>query len=105
MRPLKLCIGFLFFTAACAPVAEINQTTKVEAIPKKIDPGITTEQLAEGKNLYELNCVRCHKLYAPEKFTVARWNRIIPEMSQKAKIDADTEEKITKYLHTFSKVN
>ena len=68
MRPLKLCIGFLFFTAACAPVAEI-------------------------------------KLYAPEKFTVARWNRIIPEMSQKAKIDADTEEKITKYLHTFSKVN
>jgi cytochrome c5 len=55
-------------------------------------------ELAEGKNLYENNCAKCHKLYDPKDFTKEEWTPIVMRMQQKAKISDTDREKIYNYI-------
>lgn len=57
-----------------------------------------TPALVEGKNLYESNCAKCHKLFEPEKFTAEKWTRILEWMQPKAKITDEQRTIIFNYL-------
>lgn len=59
-----------------------------------------TPELAEGKNLYENSCARCHKLYEPKKFTQEEWQPILVRMQKKAKLDDVKMASITNYIHS-----
>lgn len=48
-------------------------------------PGITTSDLNRGKQLYETECSKCHKLKDPVKWDETKWRKIVPEMAAKAK--------------------
>ncbi len=61
-------------------------------------PKALSAELAEGKNLYENNCAKCHKLYDRREFTPEEWQPITLRMQKKAKITDAEREKIYNYL-------
>ena len=74
-------------TEPAAPLAE----TKAVAL---------TPELAEGKNLYEDSCARCHKLYDANKFTQEEWKPILTRMQKKAKLDDTQMVSISNYINS-----
>ena len=71
------------------PTAPITETTKA---------AVLTPELAEGKNLYENSCARCHKLYDANKFTQEEWKPILARMQKKAKLDDTQMASISHYI-------
>ena len=40
----------------------------------------------EASHLYMTKCARCHKLYNPQSYSEAQWQRWVSKMSRKAKL-------------------
>ncbi|WP_374175412.1 cytochrome c [Flavobacterium tructae] len=75
-------------TKKAAPVAVATTPKATELSPA----------LAEGKNLYENSCARCHKLYDPKKFSQEDWKPILVKMQKKAKLDDTQMTSISNYI-------
>jgi len=56
--------------------------------------------LAEGKQLYDNNCAKCHKWYEPKQFSKEEWQPILLRMQKKAKLDDVKMASITNYIHS-----
>ena len=63
------------------------------------DPAV--DDLTRGRRLYVARCARCHKLYDPGKYSAAEWRSWMDKMSRKAKLKADQEELISRYVDTL----
>jgi cytochrome c5 len=64
-------------------------------------PGVATvmtPELAQGKELYDNNCAKCHKLYDAKDFSAEEWKPIVDRMQIKAHLDAVQGQKIYNYL-------
>lgn len=68
---------------------------------QKVFPDLTQAQLDQGKADYSAFCQKCHGLKDPTDYTEAEWRRINPGMAKKAKIDAEKEASILKYVVTM----
>lgn len=110
---MKLRIVSLFLLGvllyACSPKV-VPVVTEVKAPPAAPTPPptptteVTTEvttltaELAEGKNLYENNCAKCHELYDRKQFSGAQWSPILYRMQKEAGISDADREKIYNYV-------
>jgi cytochrome c5 len=56
--------------------------------------------LAQGKELYDNNCAKCHKWYEPKQFSKEEWKPILTRMQKKAKLDDVQMASITNYIHS-----
>ncbi len=96
-RPMKLRILSLAITGiliySCSPKVVPAVTEAKPIVVAALSP-----ELAEGKNLYENNCAKCHKLYNPSDFTKEEWTPILLKMQKNAKIQDAEREKIYNYL-------
>lgn len=94
--------ALVLFVVSCgtqksAPVA----ATEAAAPPAETAKAVTlTPELAEGQNLYENNCAKCHKLFEPKKFTQEEWSPILVRMGKKAHLDAVQMTSITNYINS-----
>lgn len=77
--------------AATEPAAPTTESAKVVTL---------TPELAEGQNLYENNCAKCHKLFEPKKFTQEEWTPILVRMGKKAHLDGVQMTSITNYINS-----
>ena len=68
-----------------------------------IFPSATVASLTEGKMHYENNCGNCHGLKNTKDFDESAWRKIVPDMAQKAKVNASTEDLILQYVVTMAK--
>ena len=75
--------------------AEVKPAPKAEV---KNIATVMTPELAEGKNLYENNCAKCHKLYDTKEFSAEDWKPIVSRMQKKAHLDDLAGEKIYNYV-------
>src|SRR5579872_2715819 len=101
MKKILMVIAVLFFIACSATKKitldksaeneyNITQSDADRAMQKF--PGTTLADLTQGKSLYEQNCQRCHDLKKPESENESEWRGIMPHMSRKAHIDAQTQD-------------
>ncbi len=79
---------------ACASKPSIANTT----VTKNVEKVELTKELAEGKTLYENNCIRCHKLYDSSEFSKDDWKPIVVRMQKKARLDDMQGNSIYNYL-------
>jgi len=75
--------------SAVAATSTITETAKATEL---------TPELAEGKNLYDNSCARCHKLYEPKKFSQEEWKQILTRMQKKAHLDDVQMASISNYI-------
>jgi cytochrome c5 len=98
---LIVAVALALFSCATKTPSPAPATPVVtEAKPAAVNVVALTPELAEGKNLYENNCVRCHKLYAPKKFSQEEWKPILIKMQKKAKLDDVKMASISNYIHS-----
>ncbi len=65
-------------------------------------PGYTMGELNEGKTVYLENCNKCHRYKAPQSRDEAKWDKIIPTMAKKAKLDDAQQKLVLEYVVTMS---
>lgn len=96
---MSLAMGALVLVLAhCSP-----KTAKVEEIVASMDKAYVSshfkaEKLEEGKVLYTNNCGKCHKLFAPEKLTVAKWNIEVDHMLPKTRLTPQEGQLVRAYV-------
>ena len=93
---LTLVVALVLFSCATKtppPPAVVETSPAAKSVE-------LTAELAEGKNLYENSCARCHKLYEPKKFTQEEWKPILVSMQKKAKLDDVKMVSISNYIHS-----
>ena len=91
---------FIAFGAAIALIACAPKTAEVVKPLEKpaAKPSFPTTEIAEGSKLYQENCGKCHKLKAVTNYSTEEWQKIVPRMAKKAKIDATAESKVLAYV-------
>lgn len=86
-------VGILIYS--CAP-----KVTPPPSPPaaKSTEVAVASNDIAEGKELYENNCAKCHKLYNPNDYSDQDWLPILERMKKKAKISDLQHDKIYAYI-------
>lgn len=93
----------LVWVACAAPkLLPISSNDTLKAQSKY--PDITTSMLQEGQEHFKKNCQKCHSLKLPWTRTEAQWTKILPRMAKRAKLTAEQEASVQKYLFAFSKM-
>lgn len=98
---------FLFFViasiAACSSTVKLLQPTQTDADRgSQKFPGYSLSELNEGKSIYEAHCNKCHKYKVPESRNETKWDKVIPKMAKKAKLDSLQQSLVLKYVVTMS---
>jgi mono/diheme cytochrome c family protein len=52
----------------------------------------------QGKELFTVNCGKCHKLFAPTAYTNEEWKPILARMQKKARLDDEQMAMISEYI-------
>lgn len=98
MKNILILAGFALFVVSCGTQKTTTVAATTTAEPEKT---VTlTPELEPGKNLYDNNCAKCHKLYDPKKFTKEEWAPILVRMGKKAKLDEVQLASVTNYVHS-----
>ncbi|MGH2664298.1 c-type cytochrome [Flavobacterium sp.] len=85
-------LGVIIYS--CSPkVVTTAPVTEVKPVAVDLAP-----ELAEGKNLYENNCVKCHKLFPATRHTKEEWVSVLDRMAPKAKITDVQKASIYNYI-------
>lgn len=102
LRILTIAVVTLLLVSCGAKKSTSVATTETPApkVTETVKTTTLTPELAEGKNLYENSCARCHKLYEAKKYTQEEWAPILTRMQKKAKLDDTQMVSITNYIHS-----
>lgn len=93
---------FIIFISACTATRLVTPTqTDAERGSQKF-LGYTLNDLEQGKAIYESHCNKCHKYKVPESRDETKWDKVIPVMARKAKLDSAQENLVLKYVVTMS---
>jgi mono/diheme cytochrome c family protein len=65
-------------------------------------PDATLSALEQGRALYVSKCAGCHHLYRPGAYAPERWPDVIHRMAERAKVSAEEEVLIARYLSAAS---
>ena len=99
-----ISIVIIFILVGCATVSSIQPKETDLAIMQQKVPGIRLEAAQQGFKLYKFNCAGCHNLHKPNDYTISGWQKILPEMLGKAKINSEKDAQLIKnYLFAKSK--
>ncbi|MEZ4830039.1 MAG: cytochrome c [Bacteroidia bacterium] len=106
MKKTLFAASFIILTGCFSAKLITPVQADVERVQSKF-PNYSLADLTQGKTLYEQHCGSCHGLKKPSSRTEEKWETIVPKMAVKANkkypnsLDADSQEKILKYLITM----
>ncbi len=91
---ITLCVLALSLAVGCSS-SKSNEKIEFQNAPEvsSVDPSMT-----RCKQLFEQTCQHCHKLPLPAKYSREKWNKVMPIMAAKSKIDQMTSDSIFKYV-------
>ena len=93
MKKTLFILGTITLFAACAP-----KTTEA-VIEEVAEVAMPTGEAAKGKLLYEAQCQKCHKLKVIDNYSAERWDVVLPDMAQKAKLEMSDQALIGQYVN------
>lgn len=96
MKNLLLFIAVTAVLIACSEKTTV--ATNVEPTIEEPAKAEMTLAATEGKMLYEAKCQKCHKLKNVDKYSGEQWNKILPNMAAKAKLEGEETAKIDVYI-------
>lgn len=81
-------------------IALVFASCKTTESVTPVDPEIKTLSDAGliGQALYQEHCDKCHALPEVANYSKKKWAHIVPDMSQKAELNASQEQSIMTYV-------
>ena len=102
MRKTLILAGTVLVLVACCTKQSMAEAPPPPPPPSKEvsakDLVFGDTALAEGKQLYDNNCAKCHKWYEPKQFSKEEWKPILVRMQKKAKLDDMQMASITNFI-------
>ena len=98
----SLFIFFIVFATACTATKLITPSQADADRGSQKFQGYTLSQLDQGKAIYESHCNKCHRYKVPQSRDETKWDKVIPEMAKKAKLNSSEEDLVLKYVVTMS---
>lgn len=94
--------GFLIYSCGTTPKVTAMKPDPVQVPPRVASPNEApmSEDIAQGKIMYENKCAACHRLYAPKEFSKEDWQPILIRMQKKARLEDHDMAKINNYIFT-----
>ena len=91
--------------AACVSVLAACHQKGYPTATKDAAPSVlyTPAQLVEGQKIYNDNCGKCHELHEASEFTIHKWSKILPEMTEKAELPKDKTALLTAWVNANAK--
>ena len=112
MKKIQFLAGavaaIVFFTQ-CSPkaggaVASSSTSSSISSPAEAVAPttfvqtNYSDEVIELGKATWRASCGKCHKLYQPNTHSMEAWERILPRMSKKAKLDDRQAEAVRAFV-------
>lgn len=97
-----MCLSAMLFTQCAKKATSAGDKARVDEAAE-LNKQYTPAQIAEGKAVYITSCQKCHRLYQPDEFKIKSWNHILPEMSQKAGLNAQQAGLVRAWVITNAK--
>lgn len=101
-RSLSLIVPILLPIALGCATAIVQPTREDVSWASARWPETTLEELQQGRTIYVRKCAGCHHLHRPDEYPADRWRSLVDEMRKEAKVSAEEEELIVKYLSAAS---
>ncbi len=102
-RPLKLLFALtsLSVSSACFPKAGAAPgpltAASLDEAPLKY-PGMTAQELEEGRALFLQSCEGCHSYPDTAHYPEAKWPSIMAKMGPKSELTAEQAEKVLRFV-------
>ena len=95
-------LALLAMIASCRTTEEISKVEPgKEPVSVPVEPakeaGLSADALV-GEGLFNQHCGRCHDLPKIEDYSAERWDRIVPSMAKKSKLNAEQETSVMTYV-------
>jgi cytochrome c5 len=97
-----LTITGIFILAACSTAKLLTPAQADADRGAQKFTGYTLDELNQGKSIYTAHCNKCHRYKVPESRKEAKWDKVIPKMAKKAKLDSVQQSLVLKYVVTMS---
>jgi len=91
-------ICFVALVLVQCKTSKVAYMTKAEAASQ-----FTTEQLEQGKTIWEAKCGKCHKLFPTTMYDAKFWKPILDKMVVKAKLEEQDAQLVRAYVVANSK--
>src|SRR4051812_20116475 len=101
-----ILIAMLISTSLLLVKCTSKKTTTTEmsadnkAKLEEIRRNFTSMQMAEGKTIWQNNCNKCHRLHEPAEHSIDKWEKVLPDMSHRAKLNDADAGKLHAYIIT-----
>ena len=93
-----LTVGVAAILAGCLSIEQMAPPVGAEFASAGMRNGITIAFLETGREVYLMDCSRCHSIEPIDRYSVGRWRDIIVRMGPKSKLDAPRTEALQAYV-------
>lgn len=99
-----LTVGVAAILAGCLSIEQMAPPVGAEFASAGMRNGITIALLETGREVYLMDCSRCHSIEPIDRYSVGRWRDIIVRMAPESKLDASRTEALQAYVLAAHKV-
>ncbi len=91
--------------AGCMSLEEMAPPVSPPLVQAASVQGADAESLRRGRAIYLDQCIKCHTVEPVNKYSLAHWDEILPEMSDEAKLSPQQRSDVKAYIlaaHPFA---
>lgn len=99
---LILFLGAAVVLTYCSSISYLPTHQNIVDVRERW-PDADSIYLYRGYETYMNKCSGCHYLYNPNQYSATEWEKILPEMSHKAKLTEAEIKPLKAYLFTLSR--
>lgn len=101
MTPVQAPTGVQQTLNNTAPLTDAPAIATAEVVSSGAAP-MLNEVEYRGKDLYEVHCGQCHKLFDPGQFTEEHWDPILIRMQKQARLTDEQMADIRAYVAVYA---
>ena len=92
MKKFLFVFGIIAVTVACSPKSTEGVSDLEAEAPRTA--------IMEGELLYAKKCTKCHDAKTIADYTPEQWAKILPNMTEKAKLTETETHQVTEYVNS-----
>lgn len=94
-------IGLSVTAVGCVSTMDMAPLVTDRTLALAQSMGYSSEHLEQGREVYLGACVRCHSPESVTRYSLERWEEIIPRMAARANLEESETVSLTAYIRTM----
>ncbi len=99
MRYLAL-LAVMLALPCCRSIEEMAPPVDDSLISTASSTGVSADRLERGRKIYIRQCINCHTVQPVDGWSIAEWEKILPEMNEESHLSPAQGEDLWAYIRT-----